>query len=61
HPEDPNPLALFQPGWKEGSAGRLLPTVSPDQVASWQSDSEGFLFPREERGSPEAKESSKRG
>ncbi|MBK1832959.1 MFS transporter [Roseibacillus ishigakijimensis] len=43
HPEEKNSsLALFQPGWKEGSVGRLLP--SRTAPAGWREDSERFLF-----------------
>lgn len=42
HPDEEAPLAVFQRGWKEGSAGRLLPaTAAP---AGWQADSERFLY-----------------
>jgi hypothetical protein len=43
HPNENSLLATFQPGWKEGSVGRLLPaTTAPE---GWKTDSERFLYP----------------
>lgn len=41
HPIEENPLGQFQPGWKEGSVGRLL--NGREVPKGWQADKEKFL------------------
>lgn len=48
HPDEDALMATFQKGWKEGTAGRLLPASGAP--AGWHSDAERFLV-RAEAGS----------
>jgi len=43
HPNEESVTAMFQPGWKAGSVGRLLPAAEVPE--GWEADEEDFLFP----------------